>query len=177
MTRRGWPAAAALAMSCLVAIACSAPTTRTTFPPVGSTPAPVGGATAGTSQQVVRALASVGLQAVDATRPYRPTEGPLLAAAPRTVLQALPDDAAHGFVVIYALGSENAAQAAASDHAAYLAMNTTKANLPPGSRFALRRVGSTVVYFTWSASNAADPRMGSIAQALATLGTEVAVPN
>jgi hypothetical protein len=175
---RGWGAPAAIVLSCLMAVACTAPiTTRTTFPPFGSTPAPAGDATAATRQQVIGALAAVGLQAVDASRPYRPAEGPLLTAAPRTVLQALPDDAERGFIVIYALGSDSVAQKAAADHAAYLAMNTTKANLPPGSRFVLRRVGPTVVYFTWSAADLSDPRMGTIAEALATRGTEVVIPS
>jgi hypothetical protein len=170
-------AAAALALACLAATACTAPTARTTFPPFGSTPAPAGDATAATRQQVVDALAAVGLQAVDATRPYRPFEGPILAAAPRTVLQALPDDALHGNVVIYALGSDAAAQAAAADHASYIALNTSKVNFPPGSRFVLQRVGSTVVFFTWSPGTSPDPRLQSIGEALGRLGTPVAIPS
>ena len=168
----------ALALSCFVAMACTTPvSSRTTFPPFGSTPAPAGDATAATRQQVIDALAPLGLQAVDATRPYRPFEGPLLAAAPRTVLQALPDDAVHGNVVIYALGSEAAAQAAAADHAAYIALNTSKVNFPPGSRFVLQRVGSTVVFFTWSPGASPDPRLQSIGEALGRLGIPVAIPS
>lgn len=177
MTRSGWVAPAALAVACLVAVACTAPTVRTTFPPIGSTPAPAGDATSATRQQVVAALAAVGLQAVDAIRPYRPFEGPLLSAAPRTVLQALPDDSIHGNVVIYALGSDAAAQAAASDHASYIALNTSKVNFPPGSRFVLQLVGSTVLFFTWSPGNSLDPRLQSIEEALSRLGTAVAIPS
>ncbi len=175
--RRATPAPAALVLSCLVAVACTAPTARSTFPPFGSTPAPAGDATAATRQQVVDALAAVGLQAVDATRPFRPFEGPLLAAAPRTVLQALPDDALHGNVVIYAFASEAGAQAAAADHAAYISLNTSKVNFPPGSRFVLQRVGSTVVFYTWSPETTPDPRLGSIGEALGRLGTAVTVPS
>ena len=189
-SRRRW-VAPVLALSCLAAVACTAPTaqptfppfgsqpatTRTTFPPFGSTPGPAGDATTATRQQVVGAIAALGLQAVDATRPYRPFEGPLLAAAPRTVLQTLPDDALHGNVVIYALGSETAAQAAAADHAAYISLNTSKVNFPPGSRFVLQVVGSTVLFFTWSPETSPDPRLQSIADALSGLGTAVAVPS
>jgi hypothetical protein len=174
---RRWPPLAAAALFCLVIVACAVPTARTTFPAFGSTPAPVGDATAATRQQVVSALAAVGLQAVDATRPYRPFEGPLLAAAPRTVLQVLPDDAVHGNVVIYALGSEAAAHAAAADHANYISLNTSKVNFPPGSRFVLQVVGSTVLFFTWSPDTSPDPRLQSVADALGGLGTAVAVPS
>lgn len=173
--RRATPVA--LALACLVAVACTAPATRTTFPPLGSTPAPAGDATAATRQQVIDALAGIGLQAIDGIRPYRPFEGPLLAAAPRTVLQALPDDAQHGNIVIYALGSEAAAQAAASDHAAYISLNTSKVNFPPGSRFVLQVVGPTVLFFTWSPETSPDPRLQSIADALGGLGSAVTVPS
>jgi hypothetical protein len=177
-SRLGWVVPAALALLGLIAIGCAAPTTpRTTFPPFGSTPAPPGDATAATRQQVVQALASVGLQAVDSTRPYRPPEGPLLAAAPRTVLQALPDDALHGNVVIYALGSDVAAQKAAADHAAYIASNIGRIQFAQDSRFVLRQVGSTVVFFTRSPGGSPDPRLQSIQDALSTLGTEVTIPS
>jgi len=176
MTRSGWVARAALAVACLVAVACTAPTIRTTFPPIGSTPAPAGDATAATRQQVVAALAAVGLQAVAAIRPYRPFEGPLLAAAPRTVLQALPDDSAHGNVVIYALGSDAAAKAAASDHASYIATGPGKVLFPPGSQFVLRVVGPNVIFFTWSPDASPDPRLRSTQEALNQLGTGVAIP-
>ncbi len=177
LSGRRWAGPSALVLACLLGVACTAPTARTTFPPFGSTPAPAGDATAVTRQQVIDALAAVGLQAVDSTRPYRPFEGPLLAAAPRTILQALPGDALHGNVVIYALGSEGAAQAAAMDHAAYIALNTSKVNFPPGSRFVLQRVGSTVVFFTWSPGTSPDPRLQSIGEALGRIGTPVAIPS
>lgn len=179
MTRRGFGrlSPAALALSCLVVTACTAPTTRTTFPPVGSTPAPAGDTTAATRQKVIDALAGVGVQAVDATRPYRPPEGPLVAAAPRTVLQALPDDAIHGNVVVYALGSDAAALKAAADHAAYIASNVGRIQFPQDSRFVLRQVGPTVVFFTWSPGGSPDPRLQLIEDALSRLGTAVTIPS
>jgi len=125
---------------------------------------------------VLMALAAASLQATDAAQAYRPPEGALLAAAPRSVIQvALPDDPDHGYVLIYALGSPDAAAAAARDHAAYLASSIGKVYYPPGTRFVLRQLGSTVVYFHWLPANAPDARTATIAQALETVGTEVPI--
>jgi hypothetical protein len=169
--------AAVLSLAAMLA-ACAGPAApRTTFPPFGSTPAPAGDATAATRQQVIDALAAAGLQAVEAVRPYRPPEGPLLAGAPRTVLQAtLPDDPAHGYIVVYALPSAAEAQAAAADHAAYVASSPGRINFPSDARFVLRVVGSNVVFFHWSPASASDPRTQAIEDALATIGTGVPVP-
>jgi hypothetical protein len=165
-----------LVIALLVTSACSAKP-RTTFPPLGSSPAPVGDATAATRAQVIAALAAVGLQAIETNRDYRPPEGPLLAAAPRSVLQAtLPDDPGHGFIVIYALSSGAAAEAAAADHAAYIASGIGRVNFAFDSRFVLRVAGSTVVFFHWSPGAALDDRTPQIEDALATVGTEVPIP-
>jgi hypothetical protein len=161
----------------LLAAACTGPSARTTFPPLGVTPPPAGEATAAARAEVIRALGELGLQAVETPRQYRPPEGPLLAAAPRTVLQAtLPDDPAHGFIVIYAFSSPTAAGAAARDHAAYVSSNTTKSLYPFGTRFVLRVVGSTVVFFHWSPEVSTDDRTRSIEEALLRIGSGVPVP-
>lgn len=166
---------ALLAVVALAATACTG-TTRATFPPLGSTPRPVGDATAATAAAVVQALSSVGLQGVDANRQYRPPEGALMAAAPRSVVQAtLPDDPAHGFIVIYALASEAGAQAAAADQAAYIASGPGRVQFATDAHFVLRVVGSTVVFFWWSPGAALDSRTGDIETALLTVGTEVPV--
>jgi hypothetical protein len=159
----------------LAASACAA-TTRTTFPPVGSTPAPAGDGTDGTIALVTAALAAVGLQAVEANRLFRPPEGPLLAAAPRSVVQAtLPDDPAHGFIVVYALGSDGAAEGAAEDQAAYIASGPGRVQFTTDAHFVLRVVGSTVVFFWWSPGAALDARTKDIEAALATVGDPVDV--
>ncbi|HUG30155.1 MAG TPA: hypothetical protein VMQ65_06570 [Candidatus Limnocylindria bacterium] len=166
-----------LVAAIVVTTACAAGS-RTTFPPLGSTPAPVGEATAATRGQIVAALAAVGLQAIDANRAHRPPEGPLLAAAPRSVLQAtLPDDPGHGFIVIYALPSDAAAAAAAADHAAYVASGIGRVNFAFDSRFVLRVAGSTVLFFHWSPGAALDDRTRLIEDALGTVGTEVQIPS
>lgn len=161
----------------LILAACTGPVVRNTFPPAGVTPQPPGDATEATRRLVVDALAAEGLQAVETARAYRPAEGARLAAAPRTVLQAvLPDDPTHGYIVVYALDSPAAAQAAAEDQATYAASSIGKAYYPPGTQFVIRVVGSTVVFFQWLPANSPDERTAEVARVLSTLGTGVPVP-
>jgi len=174
MTRRLATIALALALG---AAACAPVTSRTTYPPIGSTPQPAGDATTATARAVIAALAAAGLQAEETIRTFRPPEGPLLAAAPRTVLQvALPDDPDHGFIVIYALNAPNAALAAADDHAAWVASSIGRINFPPGTRFALRVVGANVVSFSWLPGTGPDGRLDQVGAVLETLGDGVTVP-
>lgn len=149
-----------------------------TFPPVGATSAPARAGAAATRSAVAAALAGVGLQAEDVLAPYRPAEGPRLAAAPRIVVRAtLPDDPDHGRIVIYEFVTPNDASVAAGDQAAYLASGVGRVQFPPDTRFTIRVVDSTVVFFAWSPGSSLDPRTSQIAEALATLGLEVVVPN
>lgn len=149
-----------------------------TFPPVGTTTGPAGVAAAATRAEVVRALAAQGLQSEDASRPYRPAEAPALATAPRVVLRAiLPDDPDRGLIVIYELTNPMAATAAAEEQADYLASGVGRVQFPPDSKFVLRVVGSTVIFFAWSQANAPDPRTATIATTLESLGLGVPVPN
>lgn len=160
----------------LVLSASACVTTLNTFPPLGSTPKPAGEGSAAVVTQVVGALDARGLQAAESIRPYRPVEGPLVAAAPRTIVQVtLPEDPDHGFIVIYALPSPDAAQDAAEDQAGYVAAGIGGGILnPPGTEYALQVVGSSVVFFSWLPATSPDPRTKEIAEVLATLG--VAVP-
>jgi hypothetical protein len=171
----GRRAATLVAAIAMVAAACAG-TSRATFPPIGSTPQPAGDATVATAQAVTGALAATDLQAAVANRAYRPPEGPLLAAAPRTVLQAaLPDDPDHGFIVIYELASAAEAAVAANDQAAYVASGIGRVQFTPDAHFVLRVVGSTVVFSWWSPGAVTDAHAGSIEQALETVGVGVAV--
>jgi hypothetical protein len=177
MTSRRRPIAvvAAVALVLAVAAGCAGPN-HATFPPLGSTPRPAGDVTGPTTQEVIGALAAVGLQAAVTIRPFRPAEGPLLAAAPRSVLQvALPDDPDHGFIVIYALADPATALAAAIDTAAYIATGPGKIQFVAGSHFVLRVEGSTVIFFTWSPDNAPDAHTHLIEDALGQVGTGVQV--
>lgn len=167
---------AALLVAAAFAAGGCAGVTRTTFPPPGSSPAPVGDQAAATVVAVSAALSAQGLPSITANRQYRPPEGPLLAAAPRSVVQAtLPDDPAHGFVVIYAFDSATAARAAADDQAAYIESGIGRVQFTPDAHFVLRLLGSTVVFFWWSPGAALDARAQSIEDALVTVGEPVEV--
>jgi hypothetical protein len=163
----------AVVIAALIAtVAACANEPRTTFLAPGG---PAGSLTDATEAQVIAALGGVGLSAAEAQLPYRPSEGALLANAPRTVLKVtLPDDPSGAFVVIYALQSTQDADAAADDQAELIESNRGGA-FPNTSRFSLRLVGNTVVFFTWVPDAAIDPRTRSIEEALLSVGTEVPV--
>ena len=161
----------------LFLVGCAAPTTRTTFPPLGTTPQPPGDATAATKQTLISALAAKGLVAGEAARAFRPPEGPVLSAAPRSVIQVeLSNDAtgSEGFVVIYSLASPAAAIAAAKDQLAYLARGEGGgALLPPGTQLVVRPAGSTVVFFHWLPATASDPRTPMIADTISEITSPI----
>jgi hypothetical protein len=166
---------AAAAVLALALTACS--TTRATFPPPGATTAPAGVAAEATVRQVIAAAGAKGVAVRPADRPYRPPEGPLLAAAPRTVLQAsIPNDPEHGYVVVYELGGATAAANAAADEAAYIASGPGRVQFTPDTRYVLRVVGSTVVFFHWSPGTSPATQLSDLAAGLATLGDAVAIP-
>jgi hypothetical protein len=149
-----------------------------TYPPIGATTPPAGGAAVQARQTLSSALAAAGYQLTDSTQPYRPAEGARLASAARTVLQVpLASDPDHGRLVVYELTTPADAQSAAQDQAAYVASGIGRVQFPPDTRFVLRVVGSTVVFFAWSAESSGDPdALADIADALATVGIEVPIP-
>jgi len=147
-------------------------------PPAGNLPSPASGGdpASATKALIVSALGTVGLQAVDATKPYRPPEAATITGAPRSVIQVqLPDVPDHGFIVIYSLGSAVAAEKAGFDQAAYVASGTGGIQFPPGSRFAIRTVGTTMIFFTWSPGASPDERTHLIEDAINTVGLPVPV--
>jgi len=157
------------AVIALLVIACSPPSGQLASPGSGGDPA------SATKAQILGALGTVGLQAVDAIKPYRPPETSSLTGAPRSVIQVqLPDDPDHGFIVIYSLGSATAAEKAAFDQAAYVASGTGGIQFPPGSHFVIRTVDTTMIFFTWAPGSSPDQRTHLIEDALHTVG--VAVP-
>jgi len=168
--------AALAALAVFVAAGC-VPVARVTYPPVGSTTAPAGAAAASTAGEVIRALGVAGLPSAVADRGYRPPEGPAFAAAPRLVVQAtLPDDPAHGYVVVYEFASNGEAAAAAADQAAYVASGPGRVQFVPDAHLVLRLLGSTAVFYWWSPGSALDPRAADIEAALGTVGTAIAIP-
>jgi len=170
-------ATAALLGAALAGCASGVPS-GATFPPVGSTTAPAGDANAAAKAAILAALAVEGLQATDANVAYRPAEGARFAAAPRTVLQVtLPTDPSGGYIVLYALGSPAAALEAATDQAAYIATGPGRVQFMLDTRYTLRVLGSTAIFFNWSPANSPDPQTPSIDLALSQVGTEVPIPN
>ncbi|MBI3746433.1 MAG: hypothetical protein HY264_07935 [Chloroflexi bacterium] len=155
------------------AVAPSAPT----FPPAGATTPPAGAAAAATRGDIAAALAAVGLQVEDIRAPYRPAESARLTTAPRVVIRAvIPNDPDHGRIVIYEFLSTADATAAANEQAVYLASGVGRVQFTPDTQFTVRVVGSTVVFYAWSAAGSPDAtRAGAVATALATLGFAVPV--
>lgn len=135
------------------------------------------GAVALTRAEVVRALATVGLQLEDARVPFRAPEPTTLDAARRAIVRVLlPDDPTHGFITIYEFPTPGAAADAGRDLATYLRSGFGRAQFPLDARHSIRQVGTTIVYFTWSPASSPDPRTGDIETALAGVGSEVELP-
>ena len=90
----------------------------------------------------------------------------------------LPSDPDHGRVVIYEFLDSASATAAAQEQAMYLKTGVALVQFPPQTRFLLRVVGSTVVFYAWSASNSPDPAgVDGVATAVRSIGFDVPVPN
>ena len=163
-------ALAGVALVAIVAACANEP--RTTFLAPGG---PAGSLTDATEAQVIAALSGVGLPAAESVTPYVPPEAALFANAPRTVLRAtLPDDPTGGYLVIYAITSTQAADAAATEQAEYIAGHRGGI-FPLGTRPVLRLVGSNVVYFSWLPDSSLDARTPLIEEALLGVGSEVPV--
>lgn len=150
-----------------------------TFPPASFGPGEATGAdVAATRAELARVLGAASFQLADAQVPHRPAEAAQFAAAPRAVYQVvLPDDPMHGFISVYQFADRRTAAAAANEQAAYIASGPGRVQFPPDSRFVLRQVGSTVVFFTWSPANVIDERTPEIQPILETIGTAIPIPN
>jgi hypothetical protein len=156
------------ALLALTVVGCAAPP--------GATPGVPGDAGLATKQLVIGALSTAGVPAADATRPYRPSETPVLIGAARSVIQAqLPNDPDHGFIVVYSFGSAVAAEKAAFDQAAYVASPAGGIQFPPGSHFVIRIIDTAVLFFTWSPGASPDLQQQHVEDALAALGIPVPI--
>ncbi len=147
-------------------------------PPASRAPqATVSGAVDQTRAAVAAALAARNLQLSDAARDYRTAEPPRIAAAPRRVYQAtLPDDPEGGFIVVYEFRDAAAAVDAGNALAGYLGTGAGRIQYPGDSRYSIRQVGTTLVFYTWAPSTSPDPASPTIAEALDTLGIGFAPP-
>lgn len=177
--RRAGPATVAATLVAVVA-GCAAGPVGTAVSPAGPTSEP--GRATGPEVEAARAtlegaLGGLGLLLDDPQVPHRPGESPQLAGAPRAVFQAiLPDDPTHGFISVYAFPDARTAEAAAREQAAYVASGPGRVQFPPDTRFVIRLLGRTVVFYAWSPANAADARAPDIEAALQSVGTAIEVP-
>ena len=171
------PVAAVLTASAVLLAACGIGASKAPIPTAAPSPTQVVSAGAdATAGQVTAALRSAGIVAQPALVPYRPAEPPLLAAAPRVVLQAiLPGDDAHGFIAIYDFADAAGAYAAGSQMAGYLASGPGRVQFPNDAKHVIRQVGSTIVFYTWSPANSPEAEAATVATALETLGLEIPI--
>lgn len=139
-----------------------------------ATIAPAGAAAERTADRVRTALEAASFQVREPQTPYRPGESPGLVDVPRRLLQAvLPGDPDGGYVMIYELPGNTEADQAGRDFAAWLAGGTGAIQYPRDAQFVIRRVGSTLVFFSWSPSASTDPRTAEMAAVLAGIGQPV----
>jgi hypothetical protein len=132
---------------------------------------PTGQAAQLTRDIVAEALGAASFQVQDPRTEYRPGETADLSMVPRRLLQAvLPDEPQGGYVVVYELPSNGEADRIGRDFAAYLASGTGAIQYPRDTKFVIRRQGSTLVFFAWSPTADADPRVADMAAALETVG-------
>jgi hypothetical protein len=142
-----------------------------------ATIAPTGEAAQYTHDLVTKTLTDAGFQVTDPLTPFRPGESPALIGVPRRSIQAvLPSDPDKGFVVIYELPTNGEADRLGKDFAAYLGSGTGAVQYPRDAQFVLRRVGPTLVFFSWSPLVSPDPEMARLATTMATIGEPVTAP-
>ncbi len=141
-------------------------------PSIGTT-----AAVAETRAAIATVLAAKSLQLDDPKVPFRPPESLAFASAPRGVYQVfLPDDPNRGFISVYEFADASSAATAGQEQADYVGGGPGRVLFPLDTRFIIRQVGTTIVFYTWSPANSPDPRTGDIQSALETLGTGIAVP-
>jgi hypothetical protein len=135
------------------------------------------GAVLQTRIAIEAALRSAELALTDPQVAFRPAESPRVAAAPRTVYQVvLPEDPAGGFIVVYEFSDAGTASTAGNELAEYLGSGPGRVQFASDTRFVLRQLGTTLVFFPWSPGSSPDPRAPKIEEALRTLGFGFDVP-
>ena len=72
--------------------------------------------------------------------------------------------------MVYELPSNGEADRVGRDFAAYLASGTGAIQYPRDTQFVVRRRGPTLVFFAWSPTADADPRVAEMAAALESVG-------
>jgi hypothetical protein len=141
-------------------------------PSPAPTLAPTGQAAERTWNEVSAALQAQRFQVVEPQNPFRPGETAELLQVPRRLLQTvLPDSPEDGYVVVYELPSNNDAERAGRDLATYVASGPGAVQYPRDTQFTIRRIGQTLVFFSYSPEANPDPALPQMAAVLETLGT------
>jgi hypothetical protein len=161
----------------LLLAGCGVAATRASLPPGPTSAAASYPPTiADTRRLIADALGRDELTLSDATQPFRPPEAPSMVGASRGIFQVvLPDDPAHGYLVVYAFRDVATAATAARDQATYIGSGPGRVQFPPDTQSVIRQVDTTVIVYSWSAANSTDSHAGSIATDLATVGIEVPI--
>ena len=140
-------------------------------PGVNTSPVPAGSAAALTHDRVALALQGASFQVQDPNVGFRTGETATLLGTPRRLIQAvIPGDPNHGFVVIYEFADPNAADAAGREFMTYLHSGPGGIGYPGDAQFVLRRMGSTLIFFSWSPTVSPDPEVARLASVLSGLG-------
>ena len=146
-------------------------------PSPAPTLAPTGQAAERTWNEVAAALQAQRFQVVEPQNPFRPGETAELLQVPRKLLQTvLPDSPNDGYVVVYELPSNNDADRAGRDLATYVASGPGAVQYPRDTQFTIRRLGQTLVFFSYSPQANPDPALPQMAAVLETLGTPPTTP-
>ena len=83
---------------------------------------------------------------------------------------------AGGFIVVYEFSDAGTASTAGNELAEYLGSGPGRVQFASDTRFVLRQLGTTLVFFPWSPGSSPDPRAPKIEEALRTLGFGFDVP-
>ena len=108
-------------------------------------------------------LSEAGLRLELSTADYRPGEPAVLQNAPRAVYRAALPNPNEGWLLIYDLGTADAAQQAGEAFAAYLASGVGQTNYPRDAQFALSRMGSALIFSWWSRERSGDAALAEAA--------------
>ena len=153
---------ALLLIACVVLAVACAPTGGATPPPpaptlVLSTPLTFPTISIETARAVLASrLSQAGLMLEPTNRRYRPSEPSVLLQAQHSVFRLADADPNQGWLIIYDLGSAEAAAAAGDEFAGYLG-TFGRTNFPADAQFTINQVGQALVFNWWSRSRAADP--------------------
>lgn len=126
---------------------------------------------------IASSLANAGFRLESPVQRYDPGQPGSLQTTPRAVYRINLIDPDQGWVVIYDVGSPDAAFQAGADFAAYL-RTFGHSNYPADAEFALNVFGSALVFHWWSAQRSSEPdRAAAAFAAVVGVGQRIEVIN